>query len=59
MPWVDAKYDYVTRTLQLQPLDKYNAQQVVTTNTSKDNIITKIIQDPEIDFITKKKILTP
>lgn len=59
MPWVDEQYDYIVRTLQLEPLDKYNAQQVVTTNTNKDNIINRIIQDPEIGFITKKKILTP
>ena len=59
MPWVDSKYDFVVRTLQLQPIDKYTAQQVVTTNTNKDNIVERIIQDQEIDFITKKKILTP
>jgi hypothetical protein len=59
MPWVDSQYDYVTKTLQLQPLDKYTPQQVVTTNTNKDNAVSKIIQDTEIDFITKKKILTP
>ena len=59
MPWIDKQYDYVTRTLQLQPLDKYTPQQVVTTNTNPDNVINRIIQDTEIDFITKKKILMP
>ncbi|MBP6085810.1 hypothetical protein KA478_01170 [Patescibacteria group bacterium] len=35
MPWTERQYEYIVKTLQLQQLDKYNPQQVVTTNSAK------------------------
>ena len=57
MPWTQQKYEYVIKTLWLQQVNKYTAQQVITTNTNKNNIISNIINDTDIDFLTKKKVL--
>lgn len=57
MAWVDRQYESIVRTLQLQPLDKFSPQQLITTDTNNNNIITQIIQDDEIDFIQKKKVM--
>ncbi len=57
MPWTERQYEYIVKTLQLQQLDKYNPQQVITTNSAKWNIVERIIDDRDIDYLTKKKVL--
>jgi hypothetical protein len=57
MPWTEKQYQGVVKTMQLQQIDKYTSQQVVTTNSAKSNIVSKIIEDTDIDYLTKKKVL--
>ncbi len=57
MPWVERQYEKVLRKSKIQPIDKYSPTQVVTTDPSRNNIIWSIVDDSEIWYITKKKVL--
>lgn len=56
MPWVEKQYEWVMKNLQIEQLDKYSPAQVVTTKV-KWNDVERIIQDPDISFLTKKKVM--
>ncbi len=57
MPWVEQQYLGVVRMLGLQDTTKYTPSQLVTTDNGKNNIVSRIINDEDRDFLAKKKTL--
>jgi hypothetical protein len=59
MPWVEQNYIKIIQTLGLQDTAKYSPKVLVPSpSTAKIDVLSNIIDDKSLDFLSKKKVLS-
>jgi hypothetical protein len=58
MPWVEKNYIKVIETFNLQETTKYNSKVLIPNSATTTNIVSNIIDDKALDFLSKKKTLS-